>query len=91
MRAKIKAKHPEILERGPNGLYRYMLAAPDLREALYDYLACDRVASAWARKRPAKDADLDRLSKRSRRTDMPMRAAPWSSHCCSRLREMSSP
>jgi hypothetical protein len=59
--AKIKARHPDILERGPDGLYRYMLAGPDLREALYDYLAADRVAKAWARKRPAKDADLDRL------------------------------
>jgi hypothetical protein len=54
--AKIKARHPDILERGPGGLYRNLLAGEDMRQALFDYLACDRVASAWARKRPAKDA-----------------------------------
>jgi hypothetical protein len=30
---------------------------------LFDYLAADRVATAWARKRPARGADLDRLRK----------------------------
>ena len=29
-------------------------------QALFDYLACDRVAAAWAMKRPAKDKDLAR-------------------------------
>jgi hypothetical protein len=24
-----------------------------MRQALFDYLACDRVAAVWARKRPA--------------------------------------
>ena len=46
--AKIKAKHPDILERGPEGLYRYLVGGEDLRQALFDYLACDRVAAAWA-------------------------------------------
>ena len=52
-----------ILERQPDGpLYRYMVAGDeDIRQALFDYLAADRVAKAWARKRHAKDADLDRL------------------------------
>ena len=59
--AKIKAKHPDILERGPDGLYRYMVAGEDMRQALFDYLACDRVAAAWARKRPAKGEDLARM------------------------------
>ena len=58
--AKIKAKHPDILERGPEGLYRYLVSDEDLRQALFDYLACDRVAAAWAMKRPAKDKDLER-------------------------------
>ena len=58
--AKIKAKHPDILERGPEGLYRYLVGGEDQRQALFDYLACDRVAAAWARKRPAKDKDLAR-------------------------------
>ena len=48
--AAIKAKHPDILERGPDGLYRYMLAAEDMRRVPFDYLACDRVAAAWAAK-----------------------------------------
>ena len=61
VRAKIKAKHPDILERQPDGLYRYMVATPDLREALFDHLACDRVAAAWAAKKKARDADLARL------------------------------
>ncbi len=59
--AKIKAKHPDILERLPDGLYRCMLAGPDEREALFIYLACERVAAAWAAKRKARDADLARL------------------------------
>ena len=58
--AKIKAKHPDILERRPDGLYRFLVGGEDLRQVLFDYLACDRVAAAWARKRPAKDNDLER-------------------------------
>ena len=58
--ATIKAKHPDILERGPEGLYRYLVGGEDQRQALFDYLACDRVAAAWAMKRPAKAADLAR-------------------------------
>ena len=27
--AKIKAKHPDILERGPDGLYRYLVGGED--------------------------------------------------------------
>jgi hypothetical protein len=46
--AKIKAKHPDILERRPDGLYRFLAGDQDMREALFDYLACDRVA-AWAK------------------------------------------
>ena len=59
--AKIEAKHPDILERRPDRLYRYLIAGEDMRQALFDYLACDRVAAAWARKRPAKDKDLARM------------------------------
>ena len=59
--AKIKAKHPDILERRPDGLYHFLVGGEDLRQALFDYLACDRVAAAWARKRSAKAADLERL------------------------------
>ena len=36
------------------------VAVTALRQALFDYLACDRVAAAWAMKRPAKDKDLAR-------------------------------
>ena len=39
---------------------RFLVGGEDLRQALFDYLACDRVAAAWARKRPAKDKDLER-------------------------------
>ena len=59
--ARIEAKHPDILERGPDGLYRHLVAGEDMRQALFDYLACDRVAAAWARKRHAKDKDLARM------------------------------
>ena len=59
--AKIRAVHPGILDRLPDGLYRYMLAGSDERQALFDYLACDRVAAAWAAKKKARSADLDRL------------------------------
>ena len=59
--AKIKAKHPDILDRLPNGLYRHQVSTPDMGRALYDYLACDRVAAAWARKKKARSEDLDRL------------------------------
>ena len=62
-RARIKALHPDILERQPNGLYRYMSATPDMREALFDYLACDRVVAAWAAKKKARSADLDRVQR----------------------------
>jgi hypothetical protein len=34
VRAKIKAKHPDILDRLPDGLYRYQVAGPDERQAL---------------------------------------------------------
>ena len=59
--AKIKALHPDILDRLPDGLYRYLVAGPDMAQVLYDYLACNRVAAAWAAKRNARSADLDRL------------------------------
>jgi hypothetical protein len=59
--AKIKAKPPDILDRLPNGLYPYQVSSPEMGQVLYDYLACDRVAAAWATKRPASDKDLDRL------------------------------
>jgi len=61
VRAKIKAKHPDIDERLPNGLYRYMASNLDMEQALFDFLACDRVAAAWAAKKKARSADLDRL------------------------------
>ena len=53
-------QRPDILERGLDGLYRYLVASEDMRQALFDYLACDRVAAAWVRKRSAKDKDLAR-------------------------------
>jgi hypothetical protein len=34
--AKIKAKHPDILERGPEGLHRFLVGGEDLRQALFD-------------------------------------------------------
>lgn len=46
----IKAKHPDILDRRPDGLYRYQLGNPEMREALFDYLACQRVADAFRAK-----------------------------------------
>jgi hypothetical protein len=46
--AKIKAKHPDILDRLPNGLYPYQVSNPEMGQVLYDYLAADRVAKAWA-------------------------------------------
>ena len=59
--ARIKAKYPNILERRQDGAYRYLIGVADLRQALFDFLACDRVALAWGRMKPAKVADLDRL------------------------------
>jgi hypothetical protein len=61
--AKIKAKHPDILVRQPDGLHRYLVAGQDMREALFDYLAADRVAAAWAGKKKARSEDLDRLQR----------------------------
>ena len=60
---RIKVKHPDILDRPPDGLYRYQLGNPVMREALFDYLACQRVADAFRAKQGARDADLDRLSR----------------------------
>jgi hypothetical protein len=59
--AKIRAEHPGILDRLPNRLYRYQIAGPDMAQVLFDYLACDRMAVAWAAKKNARSADLDRL------------------------------
>jgi hypothetical protein len=64
--ARIRARHPDILERRPDGLYRSLVAGNDMRQVLFDYLACDRVAAAWDRKRPAKAADLERLQQAGR-------------------------
>ena len=61
--ARIKAKHPDIDERLPNGLYRYMASNPDMEQVLFDFLGCDRVAAAWAAKKKARSADLDRLQR----------------------------
>ena len=63
MCAKIKALHPNVLERLPNGLYRFMVATPDLREVLFDFLACDRVAAAWAKRKKARSEDLARMER----------------------------
>ena len=60
---RIKAKHPDILERQADGLYRYQLAGPELRAVLFDYLACQRLADAYRAKRGGRDADLERLRK----------------------------
>ena len=43
--ARIKAKYPDILERLPDGLYRYLLAGPNERQVLFNYLACDSPCS----------------------------------------------
>ena len=61
--ARIKVKYPDILERLPDGLYRYQVAGPNERQALFNYLACDRVAAAWAAKKRARSEDLDRLQR----------------------------
>jgi hypothetical protein len=61
--AKIRAKHPDIDERLPNGLYPYQVSSPEMGQVLYDYLACERVAAAWAAKKKAREADLTRLER----------------------------
>jgi hypothetical protein len=60
---RIKARHPDILERQEDGLlYRHMVSGDEaMHQALLDYLACERVAAAHARKRPARDKDLERV------------------------------
>ena len=58
---RIKAKYPNILERRQDGHYRYLVSGEVPRQALFDYLACDRVVAAWARKKPAKVKDLERM------------------------------
>ena len=50
VRAKIKAKHSDILDRRPDWLDRHQVSSPDMAQVLFDYLACDRVAAAWAAK-----------------------------------------
>ena len=37
--AKILAKHPDILERRADGLYRHQLGSEEMRQVLFDYLA----------------------------------------------------
>jgi hypothetical protein len=59
--ARIRAMHPDILDRLPDRLLRYQVAGPDERQVLYDFPACDRVAAASAAKKKARSADLDRL------------------------------
>ena len=61
--ARIKAKYPDILERLPEGLYRYLVAGLNERQVQFNYLACDRVAAAWAAKKKARSEDLDRLQR----------------------------
>ena len=59
--AKILAKHPDILERREDGLYRHQLGSEEMRQVLLDYLACQRVADAYRSKRGGRDADHERL------------------------------
>ena len=60
---KILAKHPDILERQEDGLYRHQFGSEEMREVLFDYLACQRVADAYRTKRGGRDADHERLRK----------------------------
>ena len=60
---RIKAKHPDILERREDGLYRHQLGSEEMRQVLFDYLACQRVADAYRTKRGAWNADYERLRK----------------------------
>ena len=70
-----------ILERRPDGGLRHLIGGEDLRQA-FDYLACDRVAAAWARRKPAKVADLERMRQTElvvrRRRLLPPNGSPWS-------------
>ena len=43
---RIKAKHPDILERQADGLYRYQLGSPEMSQVLFAFLTCQRVADA---------------------------------------------
>ena len=61
--AKILAKHPDILDRQEDGLYRHQFGSEEMREVLFDYLACQRVADAYRTKRGGRDADHERLRK----------------------------
>ena len=75
--SKIKAKHPDILDRRPDGLYRYLVSSPDMARALFDYLACDRVAAAWAAKRgPGARIWIGCASSRSSMETNPRRMSP---------------
>ena len=40
-----------------------MASNPDMEQVLFDYLACERVAAAWAARKKARDADLTRLER----------------------------
>jgi hypothetical protein len=60
---RIKAKYPDILERQADGLYRHQFGSEEMREVLFDYLACQRVADAYRTKRGGRDADHERLRK----------------------------
>ena len=40
-----------------------MASNPDMEQVLFDYLACERVAAAWATKKNARDANLTRLER----------------------------
>jgi hypothetical protein len=69
--AKIRVKHPDILERLPDGLYPYMVGSPDEREVLFDYLACDRVAKAGPGSGRLGTRTWIGCERRSRGTDAP--------------------
>jgi hypothetical protein len=74
VRAVIAARHPDILDRLPSGVYRYQVSGlTDMRQALYDCWACDRVVAAWEAKKRARDKDLDRL-RRAVETWLPKRS-----------------
>ena len=80
---RIKANYPDILERREDGLYRHQLGSEEIRQVLFDYLACQRTTSA-----PSTSFDHLRLcSYRDRRCLLRLAAFPLSNQWLSgRLR-----
>ena len=60
---RIKAKHPDILERRADGLYRHQLGSPEMRAGPVRLPCLPAGGGCLPGEAGARDADFDRLRK----------------------------